>query len=294
LPSPSPYLEASLSRLSDRAALIRRDVAIMLEGVKGKGLLLEDLRNKVRKHRLEDAAQLMDARRKTWASWEERLKRVEGWMTSAATLARDAGNLRAWRESALGFDRAVLISQKFAKALEAKAVKLENQIMALAEKMLQWSERLRLKEADLREFAERQAIKTTEIQVSKARKQPYLDFLFVEREEEGRMALEFKSIRTSANRMLERIAHADQWAHDRAQANPSHFEARKVQLLETWRSFHPRFKELREAILRHALDFEDGRRRLRWIYEQVQRMRIVQDSSPVRRPLLERIFRPEE
>jgi hypothetical protein len=48
------------------------------------------------------------------------------------------------------------------------------------------------------------------------------------------------------------------------------------------------------VVLRHALDFEEGRRRLRWIYEQVQRMRVVQDSPAVRRPLLERFFRPEE
>lgn len=108
--NPSPYLEASLSRLSDRAKLIRRDVELMLEGVKVKTLLLEDLRQKVRKHRQEDAAQLTDARRETWGSWEERLKRVEAWMSSAANLARDTGNLRAWRESALGFDRAVHLS----------------------------------------------------------------------------------------------------------------------------------------------------------------------------------------
>lgn len=159
---------------------------------------------------------------------------------------------------------------------------------------MQWGDRLRLKEADLREFAERQAVKTTEVQVSKARKQPYLDFLFIEREEEGRMALEFKAIRASANRMLERLAHADQWAHQRAAADPAHFETQKVQLLETWRAFPPRFGELREAVLRYALDFEEGRRRLRWIYEQVQRMRVVQDVPGARRPLLERFFRPEE
>ncbi len=294
MPNPSPYLQASLSRWNDRAALVRRDVEIMLEGLKVKGLLLEDLRQKVRKHRQEDTTQLTEARREIWASWEERLKRPEEWMASAAGLAREAATLRAWRDSALGFDRAVHLSQKFAASLEQKAVKLEEKTMALAGQLLLWSDRLRLKESDLREFAERQAVKTTEIQVSKARKQPYLDFLFVERELEGRLALEFKAIRTSANRMLERLARADKWANDRAQANPAHFEARKVRLLESWRSYHARFGELREAVLRHALDFEEGRRRLRWIYEQVQRMRVVQDIPSARRPLLERFFRPEE
>jgi hypothetical protein len=294
LPSPSSYLQSSLSRWNDRETLIRRDVEMMLEGLKVKGLLLDDLRQKVRKHREEDAAQLTEARLATWGSWEERLKRLEEWMASAAALGRSSANLRAWRDSAIGFDRAAERGQKFAVTLERKAAKYETKTMRFIERLQPWSDRLRLKEADLREFAERQAVKTEEIQVSKSRKQPYLEFLFSEREEEGRIALELKIIRTTTNRVLKRLARADKWVMDRAEANPAHFEARKIQLLEMWSPFHARYRELREAILRHALDFEEGRRRLRWIYEQVQRMRVIQESVPVRRPFLERFFRVEE
>ncbi len=294
LPSPSSYLQASLSRWNDRGALIRRDVEIMLEGLQVKGLLLDDLRQKVLKHRQEDAAQLTEARRITWASWEERLKRLEEWMASAAVLGRSSANLRAWRNSSLGFDRAVQLGQKFAVILEQKAAKYEKKTMGLIERLQQWSDRLCLKEAGLREFAERQAVKTTEVQVSKARKQPYLDFLFSEREEEGRIAMEFKILRAAIKQTLGRLARADQWVADRAAASPAHFEARKNLLLEIWRDFHSRFGVIREAVMRHALDFEEGRRRLRWIYEQVQRMRVVQDIPATRRPLLERFFRSEE
>jgi hypothetical protein len=294
LPSPSPYLQSTLARWKDRNALIRRDVEIMLEGLKPKGLLLDDLRQRVRKHRQEDLTQLKEGRRENWASWEARLKRLEKWMAKGATLKNATANLVAWRQSALGFDRARELGQKYAQTLEQKAAKIEGKLFVLSERLKRWSERLKTMEVDLREFVERHAEKATEVLVSKARKKPYLDFVFVEREEEGRLALDFKSIRGSANRTLERIARADQWVTDRAAANPEHFEARKSNLLETWRPFHKRFSELREAILHQAVDFEEGRKRLRWIYDQVQRMRVVQDSVPTHRPLLERLFRPEE
>ena len=114
-------------------------------------------------------------------------------------------------------------------------------------------------------------------------------------EEEGRIAIELKTLRAAINQSLERLGRADRWVAERATANPAHFEVRKNQLLETWHPLHERFAGVREAVLRQALDFEEGRRRLRWIYEQVQRMRVVEDRvAAPRRPFLERFFRPQE
>jgi hypothetical protein len=294
LSSPSPYLTASLTRLKDRGALIRRDVEIVLEGIHAKGHLLEDLRESVRQHREEDAAQLAEARRETWASWEERLKRIEEWMTNAAEPVRAVASMRAWRDSALGFDRAQEVSRKYAAILTQKAEKIEAKLVTLGERMREWSGRLGSKEVELREFVERQAAKTTEILVSKARKQPYLDFVFNEREEEGRLSLDLKAIRATANRVLERVARIEKWVAEKADANPAYFESSKNNLLEMWQPFRERFTVIREAALHQALDFEEGRRRLRWIYEQVQRMHIVQESTPQQRSLLQRLFNPKE
>src|SRR5579864_9405809 len=155
----------------------------MLEGLAVKGRFLEDLRQRVRRHRQDDFAQLAEARREVWGSWEERLKRLEQWMTNAAALGRSSADLRAWRDTALGFDRAQALSQKYGSVLESKAASLEKKLLKLAERMQHWADRLVLKEGDLRGFVERQAVKTAEILVSKARKQPYLDFVYVEREE---------------------------------------------------------------------------------------------------------------
>jgi hypothetical protein len=294
LSSPSPYLQTTLTRLKDRGALIRRDAEIMLEGIDAKERFLNELRQSVRQHREEDSAQLAQARLESWSAWDERLRRIEEWMNAVANPAREAASLRAWRDSALGFDRAVEVSRKYAAQLIRKAARLDEKLVGLTERMRSWSDRLSLKENELREFVERQAVKGTEILVSKARKQPYLDFVFSEREAEGRLSLEFKSLRATTNRVLERVARAEKWAAQKAEANPAYFESSKNSLQEMWRPFHQRFTVIREAVLHQALDFEEGRRRLRWIYEQVQRMRIVQENIPQRRPLLARLFNSQE
>src|SRR5438128_1420824 len=98
LPSPSRYLQATLSRWTERNALIRQDAHIMLAGLGIKELLLKDLRQKVRKHRMDDIDQLKDARRQSWTSWEERMKRLETWMAEAALLQNATANVVAWKK----------------------------------------------------------------------------------------------------------------------------------------------------------------------------------------------------
>ena len=73
--------------------------------------------------------------------------------------------------------------------------------------------------------------------------------------------------------------------------NPAYFEVHKNQLVALSVGTQKRFERIREAILGQALVFEEGRRRLRWIYEIVQGMRVVAESAPRPKPLLERLFK---
>jgi hypothetical protein len=273
---------------------MRRDVDMLLESCHVKARLLTDLRQAIQHHRLDDVAQLREARRQVWPQWDERLKRVEEWMASAAGLAHSSANLRVWRDSAIGFNRMRRLSQKFGQLLEKRSARLDRKLLALSERMQAWSERLMVMESDIRGFMERQAAKDAEIVVSRARKQPYLDFVYREREEEGRLSSELKSIRFATNKTLERFASAEKWAADSAQAYPEQFEDGKEELSAFWRPFQKRFGELRELALHQALNFEEGRRRLRWVYEQVQHVRVVQNQNLLgQRPLWERLFRPD-
>jgi hypothetical protein len=294
VPNPRAYLEDSLVRWVDRGTLIRRDAQLMLEGLEGKGRLLEELRERIKEHRRDDISQLTNARRETQLQWDERLKRLEGWIASGAEVGQNSGRLHAWKNSALWFDHARKIGERYGLALEPKAARLEKQLLELAEKVRLWSDRLLLKEADVRGFVERETVKGMEVLISSARKRPYLDFVYAEREEEARLAGEFKRLRGAANHALERFTRADKWASQKVLANPAYFEIRKNQILDLWSPIQRRIQQIREGTLNQALAFEEGRRRLRWFYDAVQRMRVVHETAPRRKPLLERLFKPQE
>jgi hypothetical protein len=290
LPSLNAFREATEARLHDKTSLISRDVELMLEGLKSKTAYLTDLREQTLRHRLEDLTQLTEARKLLWASWDERLKRIEEWMRDIAELKRESASLHAWRQSVQGFERLQEFTDRYAQSLERKAKRFGEDLLTLGVDRGSWDNRLRAQESELRGFIDRQAAKETEIMVSKARKQPYLDFIYHEREEEGRLALRLKSMRTSINHTLERITRAQAWVTEQARANPDVFEPRKDAFLQRVHPFQKQFSDIRERTLELALSFEGGRQRLRWIYEQVQRMRVVQEMPTVRTPLIERLF----
>ncbi len=267
---------------------------MLLEGLEGKATYLNGLREQIRKHRSEDFAQLSEAQQQAQFRWDERLRRLEEWMASGTSLGHASEKLSAWRTSVIWFDHALEIGNRFAAALDAKAARYEKQLTELTQQVQQWLDRLILKEVELKEFIQRQATKGTEILISSARKRPYLDFVYVEREEEGRLARAFKTVRGAANHSLDRFARAEKWAAERVTVNPGYFEIQKNQVLDAWRQPQKRFQTIREGVLEQALSFEEGRRRLREIYEIVQRMRVVQETPPRPRPLLERLFNKQD
>ena len=101
--SPSPYLEAARVRWADRGLLVRRDLAMVLEGFQSKTRFLSDLRQQIQRHRREDRDQLMEDRRQAVLRWDERLGRFAEWTAQAAALrgkARDGWSARnVWRSA---------------------------------------------------------------------------------------------------------------------------------------------------------------------------------------------------
>ncbi len=289
----SPYLESSLARWSDRGVLVRRDVELLLEGLQLKGHLLNGLRDRISQHRSEDMAQFEESRREAQTQWEERLKRLEEWIGTQAGFRQSTEKLKTWSTAAQWFDNAQTIAVRYrTSTLEPKMEKLENRLVDLTEGLIRWSERLLEKETELHTFMDRETNKGVEIFVSSARKRPYLDFVYAEREEEGRLSREIKLLRLGTQNILARFARADRWASDKVRSNPAQFEVRKTQLLNMWRSFQTRSQALQNEMPIRETAFDEGRRRLRWIYESIQRMRVLDDVvvPPKRKPLLYRLF----
>ena len=253
---------------------------------------MESLRQKIKEHRRDDLAQLSSAREQAHQRWDERLGRLREWTASTDTLNRTSNRLLSWRETAQWLDRAHGISRRFAGTLEQNIGMMETRLLALGERLHGWLGRLSLKETELQQTINRQTDKTADIMVSKARKGPYLDFLFQEREEEGRISLEFRKMSTQVRRELHRLSLPESWIAQKTMDFPAYFEIRKNQIFEPWRPLQQKLDHLSEETLHLGLAFEEGRKRLRGIYEIVQKMKIVEPAftAPVRRPFLHRLF----
>lgn len=288
--SPSPYLQESWVRWANRGTLTRRDIELLLGGFQAKSRVIEGLRQKIHEHRRDDLAQLTAAREEAYQRWDERLSRLREWGASADTLTRTSNRLASWKETAQWFDRAHAISRRFTGNLEQSIGKIEKRLLGLENRLQQWLGRLSLKEAELQEIVNRQTDQTTDLMVSKARKAPYLDFLFLEREEEGRISQEFRKISAEVRRALHRLSLPEAWIAQKTTNFQAYFEIRKNQIFEPWRPLQQKLDALSEETLHLGLAFEEGRKRLRRIYEMVQKMKIVESSFTAPRPLLHRLF----
>jgi hypothetical protein len=294
LPNPSPYLAAAQSRWADRGALVLQDVDILLEGLRLKGHLLDGLREKIQEHRRQDAEQLETAREEDWSRWKDRILRIEEWRASAAPLKQSSDILLAWKTNGRLFERADGISLRLHPVLTRRIDRLEGRLTDAAERTRQWSDRILVKELELREFMERKTDSFPEILVPAYFKRSFLDFLFAEREEEGQLAVELKNIGAETGRALMRLSRTAEKLSKRAEIHPAYFEIRKSQILETWRPAQQQLMQISQQTLSHGLVLEESRQRLRGIYEVVQRMKMVEVPPPRRWPLLHRLFNIRE
>ncbi len=293
LTAPSSYLQVSLARWSDRATLARRDVEMMMDGLEVKGHFIEGFRLKVLSRRKEDLVQLQDARREAWAQWDERLKRLGVWIGASTVLGQSSGRVLAWKDQVAWFDRAQNILARYAARLDQRAAALENQIVRLGEQTTEWCDRLILKESEASGVLRMEGIQSPEPMITSTRKRSFMEFVYAEREKEGELARHFKTIRGAANAVLDRLFRTQEWISRQTEINPAHFEIRRNQMQEFWNPLQKRFTQIREVALSQALLFEEGRTRLRAIYDMLQKARIIQDEPPSRRPLLERLFKQD-
>ena len=296
-PNLSPYLETCVQRFADRQMLIRKDVDLLMDALRVKSRILEGLNKRVSDHRQEDATQFKSFQEESWSRWEERLKRLQNWQVQTAELGRISGRAEEIRKVLIFFDRAKQLSDRYASRLEVQADRLQKKLSILTTAVGAWTDRLALEEKELQDFVERQAKKGTEVLVSSARKRPHQEFVFTEREKEAELARIFKAIRVSSHHVLERSARLEKWANERALVQPAYFEIPRKQLVDVWQSIARRFCKIRDTTLEQALIFEEGRQRLRRLYDIVQKMRVVQETRPQpekkKKPLLQRLFHNE-
>jgi DNA repair exonuclease SbcCD ATPase subunit len=269
---------------------VRKDVEWLLGGFQTKSRVMESLRQKIQEHRRDDLAQLAAASVEADQRWEERLSRLPEWTASAQALSRESSRLLSWRNTVQWFDRAHAIGRQLAGTLERNIGNMEKRLGRLEGRLQEWQRRLSHKETELREMANRQADPTADLPVSAAHKGACLDFVFLEREEEGRISMEFKKMSSGVRWALHRLSLPEDWMARKTTDFPAYFEIRKNQISEPWHPLQQKLDELSEATLHLGLAFEEGRKRLRGIYEIVQKMKSVAPAFTPPRPLLHRLL----
>jgi hypothetical protein len=266
-----------------------RDREMALDEARSKGRALSELCRTMDRHRTEDLEQLSSARQQLWARWDERLKRLAEWSATAKALHQSSLEIKSLRAATVWFGRAPQIAERYVQQLENKSFRFEKELMELRERLGQWMDRLSLKEAEVKRFVENEAVKTTEILVSATRKRIHMDFVYNEKDEEARIARRFRLLRQRVYLIVRRLSRGEKWLPPIVETHAAVFEVRKKELLESWRPAEERYRQLEEAVLKWAGVFEEGRQRLRWIYETARQMRVV-ETTLRRRPLLERLF----
>jgi hypothetical protein len=290
LSSASPYLQDAWVRWANRGSLMRRDVELVLSGFESKTRVLGGLRAKIQEHRRDDFAQLMRAHDEEGQRWDERLVRLGEWINTSENLLQSSKVLVEWNETAAWFDRAQQISTQFGDALERKIEAIEKGTALLGDRVRQWLNRLAAQEIAFAELKNRQGNPVDGLMVPAGRKSASLDFVYLEREEEGRLSLEFKRIREDIRLALHRLSRPETWVRQKETAFPAYVEIRKNQVFDLWRPQQKKLDTLSEDTLHLALTFEEGRKRLRGIYETIQKMKVLEPSPTTSKPLLHRLF----
>jgi len=293
LPTASPYLKVVLTRWTDRQSAVRKELEQAKDHVAEKRLYLDDLMNQILRHRQEDMTHLSIARQASDTQWQERLARLETWNTATQSLATRFERVEGWHKSAQWFERAMELAETLKQRLLQRASRYEIRHAALQESLESWLGRLTMKEIELHQFKQHEAALSGDIFVSSARKQPFVDFALAERQEESRLNRDLRLLREAANLYLNRLEEASSWAQQRADYHPVSFEHCKNQIQDTTRDTRERYAALRNRIMNSALLFEEGRKRLRWIYDTVQLMRVVPTLNKAKRSFWDRLLNYE-
>jgi hypothetical protein len=167
---------------------------------------------------------------------------------------------------------------------------MEKRLVNVADRLKLWQNRLSVKAIELTGMMNRQVEGSAGLLVSSAQRSKNLDFVFIEREEEGRLSIEFKKISADIRQSLNRLSRPETWELEQAKFFPAYAEIRKNQVFEPWRPLQQKLDTLSEETLHMGLLFEEGRQRLRGIYETVQKMKIVEPALTAPRPFLHRLF----
>lgn len=273
----SPFLHAVLTQWTERRQQCDRDQENLNDRMTLALRELDDRRNEIWDHRRQwwQASEQNDPA--SDGRWTERLRKIQEWQDVLSRLRTRHGEIGGTLSSIRWFDRAQELGKRLATHLDARIGRLENAHIELHEQFEPWLSALATKETELNDLKKKAENHSAPFLVSRARKQPELDYLADNLSKEADLGSQLQTLRRAAALSLGRLYRASRQLEIRARENEGLFETRRKQIVEDLKDTQSRYFDLREKILGDALLYESCRRKLRGVKETVNDLRCIED-----------------
>ncbi len=289
--SASPFLDNLLIDWSHRTTEVRRTQSSMIDTLQAERKSLDDAWQRQQIQVTQGWYALERFNEHLCRQWTERLKPLEQSGVRLAGLGERVTAVDRVVLAGLWLGRAGPLAGPLARGLRILGDRLAPMGEELDLRLVMWQETLEAKEKELQLLKEKDESKETPLLVSRARKQPELDFVDAQTAAEKEIGEQVRLARQKLHHAMDRLYKASNALEHHAATHPGLYDAHKNQLLDVLLEPRARLLELRETILSNALVFETCRRKLRWIQTTVRSIRCLEDVYKSPQPLWKKLLR---
>jgi hypothetical protein len=277
VPPISPYLDDLLTRWIARGNTLRKEAVFQKELIEPLSLVAHGNRLATRERRRRDVRRLEESVLEAQTRWDERLHRIEVWGKAVADLQQEEARLQRLIRSTLWLQKARRHQETFARRLEHRADRLHAEQQVLHEKLEAWLALLQEREGTLQELIDKQEKSVRPLYVSRARKQPEVDFVNAQQAASGSLGKDLHHLRRSLAHVLGRLQKAFSTVEIQASGSELLYEMHKQEIVTTLKDAEKILQERREQILSDALVYEACRNLLRRLHETAHGLRCIED-----------------
>ena len=291
MPEISSHLDTLLTRWITRGSDLRKEITFQKELMDPLALAANGNRLAMRERFRRDARRLEQLSQDAQARWDERLHRIEEWGNSVVDIRDHEGQLHGIVASMLWLEKAAGHQDAFLRRLNQRADRLLQGQKALHEKLDAWFTLLQEREQILQELKHREANSKEPLYVSRARKQPEIDFVNEQRAVNETLGKDMQQLRSTLTTTLGRLQKAYSNLEERTSKYQLLYEVRKQEMVTGLKSVEPVLLDRRYQILSDALVYEACRSSLRRIHDIVRGLRCIEDLSQTPRTGWKKLFR---
>jgi len=283
LTTASPYLAGLLTQWASAVDELKKEVIFQKDLLDPITLATHGNRLAMRERRRRDIQNLIENFQEARGRWDERLQRIEKWKSSVTQLQETEAHLQGLLGAGVWLEKARQYQDSFVQRLNRGAVRLEAAHQIVRYNIEAWITLLQEREGLLQELTSREKQADASFFVSRARKQPELDFLAEQASVESALGQELAGMRHLLNHLRARVRRAITVIGQRTSGAEIFYEIHKQEMLVELKTLEETLDKRREQILSEALAYEGGRHLLRKLNGLVHNVRCLEDIPQTKR-----------